>query len=81
MSLSQYSFYNPIFIIVGRKICSGIKDWFVDEVKSIYGNNLKSIILYGSVARGTADEDSDVDIAMIIVNEDEAMYDKLLDII
>lgn len=81
MSLSQYSFYNQLFVIVGCKSCSGIKDWFVDEVKSIYGNNLKSIILYGSVARGTADEDSDVDIAMVIVNEDEAMYDKLLDII
>ena len=54
---------------------------FVDEVKSVYGDNLQSIILYGSVARGTANEESDVDIALIIKNEDEKMYDKLLDIV
>ena len=54
---------------------------FVNEVTSVYGNNLKSIILYGSVARGTAGEESDVDIALIIENENEEMYDKLLDIV
>ena len=54
---------------------------FVDEVKTVYGSNLKSIILYGSVARGTANEESDVDIALIIEKEDEDMYDKLLDIV
>ena len=28
----------------------------------VYGNRLKAVILYGSVARGTQTEDSDVDI-------------------
>ena len=56
-------------------------DRFVNEVRFVYGSNLKSIILYGSVARGTAGEESDVDIALIIERENEEMYDKLLDIV
>ena len=42
----------------------------LDEVKNclkkIYGNNLKSIILYGSYARGDFTEDSDIDIIILL---------------
>lgn len=40
---------------------------YVKEVKKIYGNYLKAVILYGSYARGNFTSDSDIDI-MILVN-------------
>lgn len=39
-----------------------------NELKSVYRETLKSVILYGSAARGTAGEGSDIDI-MIVVDE------------
>lgn len=38
-----------------------------ERLKEVYKDDLKAIILYGSVARGTAKEDSDIDI-MVLVN-------------
>jgi predicted nucleotidyltransferase len=38
----------------------------VEGILDIMGSRVKSIILYGSVARGTNAEDSDVDIAVLI---------------
>jgi len=35
----------------------------------VYGKHLKTVILYGSVARGTDTDDSDIDI-MVLVNVD-----------
>ena len=40
---------------------------YVDKIKEIYGQHLKSVILYGSYARGDYREDSDIDI-MILLN-------------
>lgn len=40
---------------------------FADEAKKIYGKKLKSVILYGSCARGDYQSDSDVDI-MVLLN-------------
>lgn len=37
-----------------------------DELKEVYQSTLKAVILYGSVARGTAGEDSDIDIMVIV---------------
>lgn len=36
------------------------------ELKDLYKDKLKAVILYGSVARGTAQEDSDVDILVLV---------------
>ncbi len=47
-----------------------ILDQYIEEIKNIYGNHLKSIILYGSYARGDNREDSDIDI-MILLDLDE----------
>lgn len=35
-------------------------------LRQIYGIKLKSVILYGSAARGTADSDSDIDIMALV---------------
>ena len=39
---------------------------FRKEVKKLYGNRLKHIILYGSYARGSATEDSDIDLLIVL---------------
>lgn len=39
---------------------------YVEEVKKIYGNYLKSVILYGSYARGDFGPDSDIDIMILV---------------
>jgi len=56
-------------------------DDFVNEVKMIYLDNLQAIILFGSVARGTATEESDLDIAILVNSDDKSMYDQLLDVV
>lgn len=38
----------------------------VNDLVDIYGESLESIILYGSYARGTQTEESDVDVALIV---------------
>ena len=55
---------------------------FVDGVVPTMGEKLEQIILYGSVARGTSTEESDVDIALLIHGTiDENLEDHLLDFI
>jgi predicted nucleotidyltransferase len=38
----------------------------VPGLQSIYGDLINSIILYGSTARGTRSDDSDVDVALLL---------------
>ena len=37
-----------------------------EQLKMIYQDHLKAVILYGSAARGTATEDSDIDIMVLV---------------
>ena len=39
---------------------------YVTEIKAIYGESLKRIILYGSYARGDQTADSDIDIVILV---------------
>ena len=39
---------------------------YSEELHKIYGNHLKSVILYGSYARGDFNEDSDIDIMILL---------------
>ena len=41
-------------------------DRYVTEVQKIYGSHLKSVILYGSYARGDFTQESDVDIMVLV---------------
>ncbi|HIR93385.1 MAG TPA: nucleotidyltransferase domain-containing protein [Candidatus Egerieimonas intestinavium] len=52
-----------------RKILQEI----AELLRQVYGNRLKSVILYGSVARGTSAEDSDVDIMILVDGTDKEL--------
>lgn len=54
-----------------------------ESLKKIYSDKLKTVLLYGSVAKGTQTDDSDIDIMVLIDgNNDELRQydDKLSDI-
>jgi predicted nucleotidyltransferase len=38
------------------------------ELTKLYGDQLKKLILYGSQARGDANEDSDIDLMIVLTN-------------
>ncbi len=48
--------------------------------QTIFGITLKQIILYGSTARGTQSEESDIDIAVIVRRHTEEMYNQMIDL-
>ncbi len=45
-------------------------DEFVALVKECFGENLKSVIVYGSYARGDYNENSDIDIMILVTLSD-----------
>jgi len=52
-------------------------------LEKLYGDRLEDVILYGSFARGQADQDSDIDIAVVLkgpVHKPEEI-DKIYDVI
>ena len=51
----------------------------VPELVSIFHEEIYSIVLYGSVARGTSTPESDVDIAVIVKSHTNEMREKMLD--
>lgn len=62
-----------------------ILDELVEGILAIITSKLDSVILYGSVARGTATDESDVDIALIIkekltVENEELLNDLIVDL-
>lgn len=59
-----------------RKILQEI----AELLKQVYGDRLKAVILYGSVARGTQTEDSDIDIMVLVDGTDAQLqeYDEKL---
>lgn len=46
-----------------------MREELVEGLKRIFQNNISMIILYGSMARNEATNESDIDIAIIIKNE------------
>lgn len=57
-----------------------ITNELVEGLKNIFNDRLVSIILYGSVARGTDTHESDIDIAIILKDaKKQSITDKLVD--
>ena len=52
-----------------------------DEINTIYGDSIDKIVLYGSYARGEQTDESDVDIAVILKDDDDKRHDMMTDVI
>ena len=53
-----------------RHQLDNIMSTFVDECNALYGNKLCDVRLFGSYARGDCNDDSDIDILIILDMED-----------
>ncbi len=40
-----------------------------EHLNNVYGDRIKRVVVYGSFAKGEADEESDVDIAVVVADE------------
>lgn len=49
---------------------------YVEDVHKIYGESLKTVILYGSYARGDFRPDSDIDILILVDLSDDEIRSK-----
>lgn len=56
-----------------KLIVKNITDLAAEKAREIFGDKLVSVILYGSYARGDYDDESDVDI-MLLVNMPQEEY-------
>lgn len=54
-------------------------DDLISGIRDIYGDELRQIILYGSTARGEAESDSDIDIAVIVSDDSREQSRRLSD--
>ena len=59
---------NRIAFNKNKELVKTISDMII-ELRSIYGDQIAEVVLYGSYARGTQDEESDVDIAVILTGK------------
>ena len=48
------------------RMTSRMYDELVNGIRSVFGDQVRRIVLYGSEARGTAQPDSDIDIAVFL---------------
>lgn len=64
-----------MLVVIGiyAKAVAQLKDKLVKEL----GDRIESIILYGSVAKNKAHEESDIDILIVTQDEDKRLYDKI----
>ena len=65
---------------LGMENLQEVFEKMIPGFRTIFGNVLERIILYGSVARGTQTVESDVDIAVIVRKYTEDMHDKMIDL-
>ena len=61
-----------------KKEMGAVKE-FCTAVKKTLGNDLVSLRLFGSKARGKARRDSDIDIAVMVRKRNSRVWDKVMD--
>lgn len=54
---------------MGKQELRSIIQEFKDEIRKVVGSNLKRVLLFGSYARGDAEEGSDIDLLLIFESE------------
>ncbi len=62
-----------------KKELEAVKE-FCTAVKRTLGNELVRLRLFGSKARGKANRDSDIDIAVVVRQRNSKVWDKVMDI-
>lgn len=53
---------------------------YVNEIINAFEQDIISIVIFGSVARGTARNDSDIDMLILLKRKDEKMLEKFIEI-
>lgn len=59
---------------------AGVLSLFEDRLKTICGSSLKKVILYGSHARGDFDDESDVDLFLLIDGDPKQYEQRVYDL-
>jgi len=67
-----------VFIVVISyvNVASELRDRLVEEL----GDRIEAIVLYGSVAKNTAHEESDIDVLVVTRGDDRSLCDKVSEI-
>ena len=61
--------------------CDSMFEQLISGLINIFQESTVKIILYGSVARGTQTDESDVDIAVLVKSYTKKMYDQMTDLV
>ncbi len=66
---------NLVFIVITTyaKTVEQLKNRLIKEL----GDRIESIVLYGSVAKKTTHEESDIDLLIVTREEDKSLYNKI----
>jgi len=62
-----------------KKELEAVKE-FCTTVKKTLGNELVGLRLFGSKARGKANRDSDIDVAVVVRQRNSQVWDKVMDV-
>lgn len=68
---------DPPSALLGRGLdADAIARSVAADLRELYGERLRAVLLFGSYARGTADEESDIDL-LVVLDEVASVYDEL----
>lgn len=53
---------------------------FTQKLRGLYSRKIEELLLFGSVARGDAGEDSDIDVLIVTKNNDRTLKNEITDL-
>ena len=64
-----------------NQVIENIKGKLVEDLKKIFKDKLDKVIIYGSYARGNEDNESDIDVMVLVNEKDEVLrkFEKTID--